>query len=289
MITRCYLEITNICNLNCLFCPKTERAPQRLTLEEFECYTDRLQGQIKFLYFHLMGEPMLHPSLPEMVQRARQKGFVPVLTTNGTLLSLDADTPHQVASRLLDAGLHKLQISLHSHEGNGREHPERYVHEVMTYALEAARRGIVVVLRLWNQGGYESRNDELLRLLSQYVPQPWTARYDGFKLTEKLYLEYDHIFEWPDEAHDEYNEEETFCYALRNQIGVLVDGTVVPCCLDHEGSIALGNLGSQSLAEILDSPRARALYDGFSRHQAQEPLCRRCGYAAVGKKFRKEK
>lgn len=281
MISRCYLEITNICNLNCLFCPKNERPGRMLTLEEFDLLTTRLMGQVQFLYFHLMGEPMLHPQLPAFVRLARDKGFVPVLTTNGTLLARPG------AQALIEAHPHKIQISLHSHEGNGFGHPEQYMGEVMKFALQAASQGVIVVLRLWNQGGYEAGNDQLLQLLAQHVPQPWTQRYDGWRLADHLYLEYDHIFEWPEEDHAEYGVDEVFCYALRNQMGVLVDGTVVPCCLDHEGSIALGNLFTQELSEVLSSPRARALYEGFSHHHASEPLCRRCGYASVTKKFRK--
>ncbi len=72
--------------------------------------------------------------------------------------------------------------------------------------------------------------------------------------------------------------EQGFCMGLRDQIAVLSDGTVVPCCLDHEGDIALGNLFTSPLSEILASQRARALYDGFSRRLATEPLCRRCAY-----------
>ena len=116
MISRCYLEITNICNLDCVFCPKTDRLKRRLTDEEFDLLTDKLRGQIQFLYFHLMGEPFLHPSLPKFIQIAREKGFVPVLTTNGTRLS--------DAREIIEALPHKIQISLHSHEGNAKEHPE---------------------------------------------------------------------------------------------------------------------------------------------------------------------
>lgn len=281
MIDRCYLEITNICNLNCVFCPKNERKKKKLSLVEFDMLTDRLQGEIKFLYFHLMGEPMLHPDLPAFVQMARQKGFIPVLTTNGTLLAGEG------AEALIEAHPHKIQISLHSHEGNGFEHPEQYMQQVMDFACRAAGKGTIVVLRLWNQGGLDQENQELLELAARFVPQPWTQRYDGWKLAERIYIEYDHLFEWPEEDREEYGEEEVFCYALRNQIGVLVDGTVVPCCLDHEGTVRLGNLFEQSLKEVLDSPRAKALYEGFSHHHATEPLCRRCGYAAVTKRFRK--
>lgn len=132
MITRCYLEITNVCNLSCVFCPKTERAKHTLTLDEFDTLTSQLEGKVKFLYFHLMGEPFLHPLLPQFVLMARHKGFVPIITTNGTLLSRRAD--------LLDALPHKIQISLHSHEGNAKENLAGYVDEVMAFSLEAAPR-----------------------------------------------------------------------------------------------------------------------------------------------------
>ena len=279
MITRCYLEITNICNLDCLFCPKTDRTKHRLSMEEFEQLTDKLRGQIKFLYFHLMGEPFLHPHLSDFIQIARRKDFVPVLTTNGTLLAK--------AQSVIDAHPHKIQISLHSHEGNAKEHPEEYIRQVMTFSQEAASKGVLIVLRLWNQGGYDSTNDYIQDLIGQYQPRPWTQRHDGWKLAENLYIEYDRMFEWPDAEHSEYEEADVFCYALRNQIGVLVDGSVVPCCLDHAGDITLGNLFEQSLDEILASPRAKALYDGFTQHVATEPLCKRCGYAVVTKQYRK--
>lgn len=279
MITRCYLEITNVCNLDCKFCPKTDRAKHRLSMEEFETLTDKLRGQIKFLYFHLMGEPFLHPHLSEFIQIARRKDFVPVLTTNGTLLAR--------AQGVIDAHPHKIQISLHSHEGNAKENPEEYIRQVMTFAQEAASKGVLIVLRLWNQGGYDSENEAIHELIAQYQPQPWTARHDGWKLAENLYIEYDRMFEWPDAEHSEFEEKDVFCYALRNQIGVLVDGSVVPCCLDHAGDITLGNLFEQSLDEILASPRAKTLYDGFTQHVATEPLCKRCGYAVVTKQYRK--
>ncbi len=275
-----------------------------MTLEEFEILASRLRGRIKFLYFHLMGEPMLHRHLPDFVAMAREQGFIPVLTTNGTLLA-------KSGTQLLEAHPHKVQISLHSHEGNlfveqergelaltaerrkgrtksnGFEDPQAYISEVMHFSIAAARQGVIVVLRLWNEGGYDAENERLHALIAEHVPRPWTKRYDGWKLADNLYLEYDGMFEWPDIRHDDYAEEEVFCYALRNQIGVLVDGSVVPCCLDHDGEITLGNLFTQSLDEILQSPRARAMYEGFSHHRAVESLCRKCGYAAVSKRFRK--
>ena len=70
-----------------------------------------------------------------------------------------------------------------------------------------------------------------------------------------------------------------FCYGMLDHVGVLADGTVVPCCLDADGEITLGNIFESDLSEILASPRARAIADGFKHHQKVEPLCRRCGYS----------
>lgn len=241
-----------------------------MTLDEFDTLTTRLAREVRFLYFHLMGEPFLHPLLPEFILMARRKGFTPVITTNGTLLAQRGD--------LLDALPHKLQISLHSHEGNGKDNPEQYIDEVMAFAKEAAQRGCVVVLRLWNEGGFNRMNASILDMIADRQPRPWTQRYDGWKLAENLYVESDDMFEWPDLQHDVYKEEEVFCYALRNQIGVLADGTVVPCCLDGEGRIPLGNLFSQPLEELLRSPAALTLQQSFCRQAPLHPLCQRCTF-----------
>lgn len=277
MISRCYLEITNICNLDCAFCPKTDRAKRMLTPDEFDCLTDRLRGNVKFLYFHLMGEPFLHKHLPEYISIAKHKGFIPVLTTNGTLLG----RCHNVA----EAQPYKIQISLHSQEGNGINNIEEYITDVMDFSLKAASLGVIIVLRLWNEGGMDKENDKILCKIAESAPQPWIKQNYGWKLTQNIFIEHGKKFEWPDAECDEIDEN-VFCYALRNQIGVLADGSVVPCCLDHNGDMVLGNLYKQPLNEILATPRAKAIYDGFSRHKAVEDLCKRCGYAVITKRYR---
>ena len=279
MIQRCYLEITNICNLSCRFCPKTNRKPQSITAEQFDALTDKLRGEVQYLYLHLMGEPLLHAQLPQFVAMAREKGFLPIVTTNGTML-------HD-AHALALAKPYKMQISLHSHEGNGKYNPEEYVSTVARFATESAAQGTIVVLRLWNRGGYDECNRHIEQLLTEHFAEPWVQRHDGWKLADNIFLEYDGMFQWPDSTIDEYGNDPAFCYALRNQIGVLVDGTVVPCCLDHDGDMALGNLHRSALADILATPRARAIYDGFTAHRAVEHLCRRCGYALNAKRFRR--
>lgn len=229
-----------------------------------------------------------------------------MLTSNGTLL-------HR-AMELLDTLPHKIQLSLHSHESNAKGELSSYMDEVMTFSTQAAAKGTCMVLRLWNQGGRDKENEEVMRLIEKYVPKPWKERPDGFRLCDHLYLEFDRKFEWPNFENDikkgddnknkdenrnkdeiserkdknEGNGEnrEVFCKALLKQIGVLADGSLVPCCLDHNGDVILGNLLHQSLEEILSSPRAQAMTEGFKHHTATEALCQNCESALVRNSFR---
>ena len=267
-----YVEISNICNLKCSFCPGTRRTPARMTPEEFSKLLPKLRPYTDYLYFHLMGEPLCHPQLEQFLSLAHQAGFRVILTTNGTLLPKAQDM-------LLQApGLHKVNISLHAFEANDFAKPfEEYLAGCFRFA-QAAAGGKLIVYRLWNQGGKDALNQQILNTLHTYFPGEWITKRQGTKIAENTYLEYGDKFDWPDLSAPE-GSSHVFCYGLRDQLGVLCDGTVVPCCLDHEGDLALGNLLMQDMEEILASPRAQAIFQGFSERNAPEELCRRCGYA----------
>lgn len=267
-----YLEISNLCNLSCAFCPGTKRQKKVMSGEEFRTLLPKLRRYTDFLYFHLMGEPLLHPKLETFLKLAGEAGFRVILTTNGTLL------PKQ-QEMLLDApGLHKVNVSLHAFEANDLAMPfEDYLSGCFSFG-KAAEGKKLVAYRLWNNGGQDEKNVEILETLERFFPKPWVAERRGTRIGERIYLEYGDKFDWPDLSAADGGSG-VFCHGLRDQIGILCDGTVVPCCLDHEGDIALGNLFRQSMEEILESPRAKALYDGFSQRKAAEELCRRCGYA----------
>lgn len=275
MLKKAYVEITNCCNLSCAFCPGTKRARKTMSLGEFETVLDRLSGHVEYIYLHVMGEPLLHPQLREFLHAAEERGMKICITTNGTLLSRQSET-------LLSAGnLHKISVSLHSFEGNerARSGEKQYLEEVWQFADEAAKKGVIVALRLWNEGGLEKLNAGIVKFLRDKLGTvEWPEKRSGsFLLRDHLYLERAKKFDWPDREANEVPTQ--FCYGLRDQLGVLADGTVVPCCLDHEGDIALGNLFEQTLDEVMESPRAKALVDGFSNRCPTEELCRRCGYA----------
>ena len=267
-----YLEISNVCNLSCSFCPGTKRRPQIMGEAEFSALLPKLRPWTDYLYFHLMGEPLCHPHLETYLRLAGEEGFKVIITTNGTLLS-------KMQNVLLSApALHKVNVSLHAFEANDLQMPFKdYLDGCLNFG-KAAEGKKLISYRLWNGGGQDALNQQILDTMKQYFPEEWVQERKGIRIGQRVYLEYGDKFDWPDlNAAD--GVEKVFCYGLRDQLGVLCDGTVVPCCLDHEGDLTLGNLLTDSMEDILDSPRAKAIFDGFSAGVAAEELCRKCGYA----------
>ena len=271
MYSRVYVEITNLCNRNCSFCPGTVRPDRQMSLEEFQIVARKLRGVTKYLYYHLMGEPLTHPQLPDMIRHANCLGFKSAITTNGTLLPKRGDA-------LIGAGVYKVNISVHSFEEGGEEAYVNYINGCLDFARKASEAGVLVVLRLWNQGHDGGRNASTIGLIRKAFPEEWKVEPRGTRIRSRLYLEYGDRFAWPDMAAEDFGER-VFCYGLRDHFGILCDGRVVPCCLDREGAIALGNIFDSDPAEILSGPRAKAMVEGFSCRKATEELCRKCGYA----------
>ena len=280
MYSRVYIEITNICNRSCSFCPGTIRPLRRMSLTEFDTVTDRLRGVTEYLDYHVMGEPLTHPDLPAFIRLAKEKGFKSAITTNGTLL------PSR-GRELIEAGVYKVNISVHSFEdGEDGDAHGRYLDNILAFADEASRNGVLTVLRLWNLdghgealGGNNTRTMDYLRArFPDTAETPWKFSPRGARMRDKLHLEYGDRFEWPDMEADDRGSG-VFCYGLKDHFAILCDGRVVPCCLDREGAITLGNIFDTPANEILSSPRAAAMREGFQRRCATEELCRRCGYA----------
>ena len=269
--SRAYVEITNICNRNCSFCPGTLRDKRRMTMEEFQRITAQLQGVTEYIYLHVMGEPLTHPLLPDFITCAKEKGFKVAITTNGTLL-------RRCQEVLLKARPYKVSISIHSFEEGTLESYLDYLTQCMEFAEQSSREGILTVFRLWNRGYDKGRNVDTLAILQNFFREDWKEGSRGFRIRDKLHLEYGDRFVWPDmEAHE--GDDLVFCYGLKDHFGILCDGRVIPCCLDREGAITLGNIYEQPIREILGSERAVQIAQGFRKRRAVEELCRKCGYA----------
>ena len=277
-----YIEITNVCNLSCNFCPKTSRKLKFIGKESFEHIVKNIRPYTEHVYFHLMGEPFLNKELGHFLEISKENQLKVNITTNGTLIS-------EVKDILINAqALRQVNISLHSFEANEEQIDfNEYIKDIISFVKEATEKtNIICSLRLWNLDTRYSASNNLNIDIFELLEQEFELNCDlkeclkeknSFKLKNNVYISMGEKFKWPSLNEEELGER-AFCYGLRDQIGILVDGTVVPCCLDSEGSIPLGNIFDSSLEEILNSKRANEIYDGFSGRKAVEELCKRCGF-----------
>ncbi|MGM9944881.1 MAG: radical SAM/SPASM domain-containing protein [Lysinibacillus sp.] len=278
-----YIEITSVCNLACSFCPPTQRAKGLIKVEQFEKILDQIRPHTKYIYLHVKGEPLLHPRIDQLLDAAHERGFKVNITTNGTLIK------KQREKLLGKPALRQMNFSLHSFDGHeGSENREKYLGDILEFVRDAREHNVIFSYRLWNlqrddQTDVDRRkNAETLDILEQeynlsFKIEERVEPGKGVKIAPNVYLNQDHEFKWPSLLEPEYTGK-GFCHALRSQAAILVDGTVVPCCLDGEGVINLGNVNEQSFSHIVESDRANNLVDGFSRREAVEELCRKCGY-----------
>ena len=277
-----YIEITNICNLSCNFCPKTGRNLGFMNEEKFREIVKKVKPYTDHIYLHLMGEPLLNPEIGKFLEIAKEYELKVNITTNGTLITKAHDI-------LLSApALRQVNISLHSFEANEQAVDfNEYIDNIVRFVKSARdNTGIISSMRLWNLDtrykASNSLNENIFRILEEKFELEFDLKKsfgekNSVKLFPNVYLSLADKFEWPN-IKIAHSNERKFCSALRDQFGVLVDGTVVPCCLDSEGNMALGNIFETEMKDILESKRARDIYDGFTRREAVESLCKTCGY-----------
>lgn len=273
---KAYVEITNQCDRSCAFCPRSSRPPAFMSEEDFDRVLDRLRGRTGLVYLHVMGEPLIHPDLARLLSLCAERGMGAAITTNGGLLS------ERGPILLSSPALRRVNVSLHSRSGGGEE-TRRYLEAAADFARKADAAGIVVSLRLWNYpAGDPGADPELLGA----VREAFGARapsssgdlsFRGLRLGPRSYLNAARAFEWPS-LDSPLQGDRGYCRGLKDQVGILVDGTVVPCCLDGQGAVALGNVLKEGLDDILEGERARAIISGFARRRVVEELCRRCSY-----------
>lgn len=284
-----YIEITNVCNLECEFCPKTNRIPKFMTIDEFSHILDEVKEFTDYIYFHVKGEPLLHPKIEELLNIAYNKRLKVNITTNGTLIN---KTKEKLIGK---PSLRQINFSLHSFDGNKKmKDKDKYLNDIFDFIRESRNTKIpteemlIIALRLWNLSRHDildmkiNKNREILDRIKSEFDLDFNIEDKinlerGIRIGDKIYLNHDSEFIWPD-LDNKIIENEGFCYGLRDQIGILVDGTVVPCCLDGEGKMNLGNIFESKLSQIIDNERAKNIYDSFSRRIIAEELCKRCGF-----------
>lgn len=274
IFNKAYLEITNVCNLSCSFCKGTDRKKEFMTEENFLIAATKMRKVTSYIYFHILGEPTLHPLLTRFLEICKGLDFKVIITTNGTLLN-------KVSATLLGAdALHKVNISLHALEANENLSFDEYLDGCFDFAKKMSQNGKICVLRLWNgdrDGKYNSGtlNEKILsRMYEKFDRSEIKENTKGFCLLNKVFLEFAERFDWRENAESD----KVRCYGLRDQIGVLCDGTVVPCCIDCDGAIKLGNIFEDDIIEVINSPLAEKMAEGFKNGKAVHPYCKKCGF-----------
>ena len=251
---RVYIEITNVCNLKCEFCKPHNRQNRFMTLKEFNFILDEIKNYTEYIYLHVKGEPLLHPNFDEFVKLAFDEGFKINLTTNATLLK-----NHLKITKYL------RQINVSFHATNSAE------------ILKTCKSidDCIINFRIWN---YDENSEAINQIQKEFNISDISKNFSNYTLANNIFLSVASKFEWPD--MNSSNSANGYCHALKDQIAILVDGTVVPCCLDNDGDINLGNIFNETLSQILEKERTQNILDGFKKRIAVEPLCQKCTFKA---------
>lgn len=276
-----YVEITNICNLKCSFCPDGKRKKEMMCVEDFEYIAKQICEYTNLVALHVKGEPLMHPEIEEILKMCEKYNLKVNITTNATLLKENLEII------LKSKALRQLNLSIHSitkNENNEKYNFENYINEVLETSKEILEKtNIIISYRLWNLENLQE-NDENFKILSKLEKAfkidklREKAKKEKFvKLSENAFLNQDFEFTWPD-IEGKIISEVGKCWGLRNQVAILVNGDVVPCCLDQDGEIKLGNIFDEKLEEIINSEMAKKIIEGFKKHKIIHNLCKRCGY-----------
>ena len=273
-----YIEITNSCDFHCSFCFGSQRAASFMSPEDFAIVVRKIRPFTDYVYLHVLGEPLLHPRFEEIVSIARKADLNINLTTNGNLIG-------KQKSVLLMNKIRQINFSLHDAEEN--INPENwidYLQSILNFADEASG-STYINFRLWNSGVIVSEG--FTQFFLSYILNWYDkckndfsvlGNKNGIKLAEHIFLQSAPRFDWPDGYSIKASTIKN-CYALRDHIAILADGQVVPCCLDADAQLYLGNIFTENLEYILQTHRAVSIRKGFEQHRAIEFFCTTCGFS----------
>jgi len=272
-----YIEITNSCNLNCSFCLNTQREKAFMSIENFEQIIKKVKEYTNLVCLHVKGEPLLHPQLEDILWIIDRYNLKTNITTNGTLLKKNLSIIKK------SNAVRQINLSLHSCLENENTDVGEYLNNIYECVKELENTDIIISYRLWNLKdiSQNEKNEEVINFLAEKYEmsdlKEQMSLNEWIKLKDQIFINQDTMFVWPN-LNSEIINESGRCLALKNQVAILVDGTVVPCCIDSEGKVVLGNIFENSLEEILSSERALKIIDGFEKSIITEELCKRCGF-----------
>ncbi len=266
-----YIEITNACNLNCSFCIKDNRIKKSMSVYEFENILKKIDSYTDYIYLHVKGEPLIHNNLDEILSLTSKYNKYVNITTNGVFLKDKVDILKKYKN------IRQINISLHSENNK-----TNYIEDIME-AVDNLKN-IFIVYRFWTLKD-NKLDTKMLEYLDKIKEKYFITdevyntiiKGNNVKINNNIYINKDKEFEWPSLSNDYYNER-GFCYGLKNQIGILVDGTITVCCLDSFGVSNLGNIFVDDIETIMNSEKVENIIKGFNDRKVYLDICRHCSY-----------
>ena len=246
--------------------------------EEFAHALNQIAPYTSLLHLHVLGEPLLHPLIGRFLDMCSEKQIRVHIVTNGTLLhNCIKDLHNRDALRSVSISLQSMCATASFEMFN--EYLTTLLNAIETFQSTSP----LFTFRLWNKGSEsgEITFDDALKEIERHFNTSSLAEslnlQRGCMLRPNISINTAEHFEWP-HINDNSDSTTGYCLGLKEQIAVLVDGTVVPCCLDHEGIVNLGNLFTTSLEAILASDRTQTIKKSFQKNIITEELCKRCSY-----------
>ena len=269
MYKKIYIEITNDCNLSCLFCIKNKRKKKYITLDEFKIILDKIENYTKYIYLHILGEPLIHPLINEFINYASNR-FKVNITTNG----------YKINNIINNKNIRQLNISLQSYNEIYGISLKEYMDNIFN-AVDVLKEYTYISYRIWVKNKYTS--DIISMINNKYnINLDIDSIKNNTTISNNIFISVNEEFIWPD-LNNNYYSEKGKCYALRDHIGILVDGSIVPCCLDSKGDIILGNIYKDNLDDIIKNDRYNNMLNGFMNNIKVEELCKKCNFICKDK------
>lgn len=273
-----YIELTNVCGLKCTFCPTKKSKPSKIDLDSFDTILLQVKNYTNIITFHIFGDPLTLSNLQDYLDITQKHNLKVEITTTGYFLK------NFNLEVFLHPAIRQINFSLNSYNKNEMKITlEEYLEPMFHLCNLKLQKKIhnFINFRLWNLDDTKSEdnfNKNIFALLEkQFNINLENINYEkSIRLENQILLDFDTYFQWPSLQSNHHSH--GFCHGLSSHIGILSNGTVVPCCLDGFGIINLGNILTEDLNTILTNDRSVNIINNFKKNISSELLCQKCTY-----------
>ena len=282
-------EPTTACNLRCPECPSGLRSFSRptgnLKKDFFTKSIDELAKDLMYLIFYFQGEPYINPDFLDMAKYASDKGIYTITSTNGHFLN-DAN-----AKKTVESGLDRLIISV---DGTTQEVYEQYRKEGKLENVLTGARNIVkwkkelksntphIIFQFLVVKPNEHQIPEIYKLAKEVgvdeVKLKTAQVYDyenGNPLIPTI-EKYARYKKGDDGKYSVKHKLINHCWKLWHSCVITWDGVVVPCCFDKDADYKLGDLKTESFADLWHNDNYQSFRMELLKGRDQIDICTNC-------------